>query len=311
MRIKNAFKILISHSVMIYKTLFFKLITSSLVALLAYFVITKDISFIFSQTEISEFWNSIITTFSEFLKGNPFNKELIPSAFDKVLLMLKANASTIFIAFFKVGVFVFLLNIISRMGNYAVGLIANGYMSSLSKYSLMASLIANIGRAFLYSIVIVPITLLIDFAVIALAILMGVYGVRVISVFAIIISLMFVVLAISCKFTIFSKLMPAMLVDKKSLKDAFKSTFAKRDKFFQMVGNYAFVIMISFYLNVSVAVFTVGAGLIVSIPLTSIFTILVSLVDYYQIQGKKYYVSSDQVVVPRQMHEHAQFLKYM
>ena len=115
----------------------------------------------------------------------------------------------------------------------------------------------------------------------------------------------------SIPITIFSKLMPAMLVDKKSLKDAFKSTFAKRDKFFQMVGNYAFVIMISFYLNVSVAVFTVGAGLIVSIPLTSIFTILVSLVDYYQIQGKKYYVSSDQVVVPRQMHEHAQFLKYM
>jgi hypothetical protein len=280
-------------------------------ALLAYFVITKDISFIFAQTEISEFWNSIITTFSEFLKGNPFNKELIPSAFDKVLLMLKANASTIMIAFFKVGIFVILLSIIGRMGNYAVGLLTNGYMSSLSKYSLMASLIANIGKAFLYSIVIVPITLLIDFAVLASAILMGVYGVRVISVFAIILSLMFIVLAISCKFTIFSKLMPAMIVDKKSLKDAFKSTFAKRDKFFQMVGDYAFVIMISFYLNVSVAVFTIGTGLIVSIPLTSIFTILVSFVDYYQVQGKRYYVAGDSVVVPRQMHEHAELLKYM
>jgi hypothetical protein len=105
--------------------------------------------------------------------------------------------------------------------------------------------------------------------------------------------------------------MPAMIVDKKSLKDAFKSTFAKRDKFFQMVGNYAFVIMISFYLNVSVAVFTIGTGLIVSIPLTSIFTILVSFVDYYQVQGKRYYVAGDQVVVPRQMHEHAELLKYM
>jgi hypothetical protein len=105
--------------------------------------------------------------------------------------------------------------------------------------------------------------------------------------------------------------MPSMITDKKSVGKALKHTFTKREKFFAMVGNYAFVVMISFYLNVSVAVFTFGAGLIVTLPLTSIFTVIVSFVDHYQIEGKKYYVSGEEVVTPRQMREHAELLKYM
>ena len=311
MRIKNAFKILISNSVVIYKAMFYKLITSSLIALLAYFVVAKDIRYIFGQPEVNAFWNSIITTFSEFFKGNPLNKDLIPEAFDAILVMLKDNLATITLASMKIGIFLLLLNVVERMGNYAIGILTNGYMSSLSKYSLVASLLANIGKAFLYSIIIVPLAFVFDGLILLIAVLIGVYGIRVISVFAIILALMFVVIALSCKFTIISRFMPTMITEKKSATEAFKTCFTKREKFLHMVGNYAFVIMISFYLNVSVAVFTLGAGLIVALPLTSIFTIIVSFVDTYQLSGKKYYVSGEEVVTPRQMREHADLLKYM
>ena len=71
------------------------------------------------------------------------------------------------------------------------------------------------------------------------------------------------------------------------------------------------MLMISFYLNVSVAVFTVGVGLFVSIPLCGNMNILIALVDYYNEHSKKYYTSSENVVVPKQLHENADLLKYM
>ena len=38
---------------------------------------------------------------------------------------------------------------------------------------------------------------------------------------------------------------------------------------------------------------------------------IVAFVDHYQIEGKKYYASGEEVVTPRQMREHAELLKYM
>ena len=184
-------------------------------------------------------------------------------------------------------------------------------MSALTKYSMIAILLANIGKAFLYSLIIVPIVMIFDGLVITLGILIAVYGLRLISLFAIILSIMFIVIALSCKFTVLTRFLPFIIADDLPICKAFRSCFKKREGFLHMIGNYAFVIMITFYLNVSVAVFTVGVGLIISVPLTSVFVVLVGFVDHYQLSGKRYYVSGEEVVTPRQMRKHAELLKYM
>lgn len=311
MRIKNAFKILISNSTVIYKTVFYKLITSSIIILLAYLCIAGDVRPILQSKEINDFWDAIIATLTTFINGDGINRELLPQSFDAVLAMLKNNTKDIFLAFLEVGLFMFVLNLFERIGNYAIGFLTNGFMSSLSKYSLVATLFANFGKAFLYAIIITPIVMIFDGIVLTLAVLIGVYGIRFISVFAIILSLIFVVVVLSCKYAILSRFMPALITDKKPVGEAFKYCFTKREKYWAMVGNYAFVIMIAFYLNVSVAVFTLGAGLIVSLPLSLVFITIVAFVDHYQIEGKKYYASGEEVVTPRQMREHAELLKYM
>ena len=311
MRIKNAFKILISNSILIYKSMIYKLVTTSVIGLIAYFIIQRDVEHILYSSEVNAFWNAIIDTLTGFVKGNGLNTDIVPQTFDAVLSMLKANASTITVSFFKVGLCVYVLNVVERMGNYAIGVLTDKYMSALSKYSLVSTLLANIGRAFIYSIIIVPLAMMFDGLVVVLGILIAVYGIRVFSIFAVIIALMFVVIALSCKYTLLLRFMPQLITDKAPIGKAFRNCFAKREKFFAMVGNYAFVVMISFYLNVSVAVFTLGAGLIISIPLTSLFPQLVAFVDHYQLSGKRYYVSGEEVVTPRQVKKHNELLKYM
>ena len=311
MRIKNAFKLLISNSAVIYKSMFFKLVISSIIALISYFVIAKDIGYLLHSEEVINLWDAIRSTASKFFAGQGFDKELVPDAFDGVLAMLRLNALDIFVAFLKICLFIFLLNLIERMGNYAIGVLTDAYMSALTKYSMVAILIANLGKAFLYSIIIVPIVMIFDGVVLTLGILIAVYGLRFISVFAIILGIMFIVIALSCKFTLLTRFLPFIITDKLPIRKAFTSCFKKREGFLHMVGNYAFVIMISFYLNVSVAVFTLGVGLIISIPLTSVFVVLVGFVDHYQLSGKRYYVSGEEVITPRQMRKHADLLKYM
>ncbi len=311
MRIKNAFKILIGNSSVIYKSMMFKLITGSIISLISYFIIANDIGHLLHTQEVLDFWSAILTTFSGFIKGEGFNTELLPTAFDAVIAMLQKNALEIFIALLKIGFFLFLLNVIERMGNYAIGVLTNAYMSALTKYSMVAILIANFGKALLYSIIIVPVVMLFDGIVLTLGILIAVYGLRLISIFAIVLGIMFIVLALSCKFTILTRFLPLIVTEKMSMGKAFRSCFKKREGFIHMVGNYAFVIMLSFYLNVSVAVFTLGVGLIISIPLTSLFVVLVGFVDHYQLSGRRYYVSAEEIVTPRQMRKHADLLKYM
>ena len=311
MRIKNAFKILISNSPVIYKATFYKLITSSIIALISYFVIAKDIGYLLHTEEVVHFLDAVRLTVSEFFMGHGFNNELVPDAFDGVVEMLRLNAGDILLAFLKIGLFLFVLNLIERMGNYAIGVLSNAYMSALTKYSMVAILFANMGKAFLYSIIIVPIVMIFDGVILTLGILIAVYGIRLISVFAIILALMFIIIALSCKFTFLTRFLPFIITDELSIAKAFKSCFKKREAFLHMIGNYAFVIMITFYLNVSVAVFTMGVGLIIALPLTSIFIILVGFVDHYQLSGKRYYVSSEEVVTPKQMQKHAELLKYM
>ena len=311
MRIKNAFKILIGNSTVIYKSTFFKLIATSILSLIAYFVISNDIGYIVNSVEVHDFWNAIITTLTDFVKGNGLDVQLLPQTFNALLAMLNANVLEIFIALVKVGLFIFLLNVIERISNFAVGLLTNGYMSALSKFHLFPSLVANIGNAILYSLIIVPIVMIVDAVVLFIAVLIAVYGLKFISVFAIILAIIFAVFALSCKFTLFSNFLPRIIAGEQSVGKAFIGCFKKREGFAHMLGNYAFVIMISFYLNVSVAVFTLGVGLLISIPLTSLFIVAINFVDYYQLQGKRYYVSAEEVVTPRQLHKHAQLLKYM
>ncbi len=311
MHIKNAFKILISNSTVIYRSTFFKLIMTSIIALISYFVISSDLGYLFNSIEVHDFWNAILTTLTNFIKGDGLDTELLPKAFESLVEMLKTNSTEIFFVLIKVGLFIFLLNLVERMCNFAIGFLAEGYMSALTKYSLVASLFLNFGKAVLYSLIIVPIAIIFDTLVLTIAIMLAVYGLRVISIFAIIIAIIFVVLALSCKFTIFSTFLPSIVSGQKTVGESFVNCFKKRKTFMAMLGNYSFAVMISFYLNVSVAVFTLGVGLIISLPMTSLFTVLLNFVDYYHLEGKRYYVNAEEVITPKQLQKNAELLKYM
>lgn len=313
MRVKNAFKILISDSGVIYKAIFFRLITTSIIALVAYFAVFPLIKPILQSTELTAFWHAIVDMFKDFIYGDGIGKakEAVLTSFNAFVAEIQSNKNALITAVLGVGLFLFLANLIERMGNFVLAFLYDGYMSALTKFSLIPTLLANIGKAFLYSLITVPIVLLFDCIVFGLAVLIVVYGIQVISIFAIIVAVIFVIVALSFKFTLLSRFLPNIIVGKQSIGSAFANTFKQRKNLHKVLGSYVFMLMISFYLNVSVATFTLGVGLFVSIPLTGNMNILIALVDYYNEYGKKYYTSSEHVALPKQLQENADLLKHM
>ncbi|MBQ7407997.1 MAG: hypothetical protein IJW13_01810 [Clostridia bacterium] len=311
MRIRNAFRILISNASVIYKAALFRLITASVAVLIIYFTLYNDLLHLFQSDQAHALWDAIIHIFTDFVKGYGIDIDELPTAFEGFIAMLRSNVSIFTVVGIKTSACIFFYNVILRMGNYAVSSLYSGYMSAGTKFSLIPTLFANLGKAFLYAIIIVPIVMLFDTLVILLGALIGVYGIRLISIFAIILSLIFIIFAISFKFTVFSFFLPNMVVENQSVGQAFVNTFKNRSNLKGLLTSYSFLVMLIFYVNVSVAVFTLGAGLVVSLPITTIMTLLVSLCDYYNHTGKKYYVDFDTVVIPKQLQENAEYLKYM
>ncbi len=317
MRLKNAFKILLGNSGVVYKAIFFRLITISIIALISYFVVSPLLKPVFTCDEFKQCWSEIIESlrmlFKDFvsLADTNTSARALKEAFDNLINHFISEKDTLIKAFVGASLFIFLVNLVERIGNYALAFLYDGYMSALTKFSIVATLLANLGKAFLYAIITVPIVMLVDAIVFALATLIVLYGVQVISIFAIILAVIFIILALSFKLTLLSRFLPNIIVGKQSIGRAFVNTFSKRKHLNKLLGSYVFMLMISFYLNVSVATFTLGVGLFVSLPLCGNMNIIIALVDYYNEHGKKYYTSSDNVVIPRELRENAELLKYM
>lgn len=312
MRIKNAFRVLIGNAGVIYKAIFFRLIVASVIGIIGYFTLFEMLRPVILAEESKALWQAVLDLFLNPLRGNnaSVSPELV-KCFEAFRALVKAELPAVKGALIGTFLFVVLYDLVVRMGDYAFTYLYDGFMSAQTRYGFCSTLILKFGKAFLYAVIAALVTSLYDFLVITAATYMVVYGVEFISVFAVILTLIFVVFAFALKFTLLSHFLPRVVTEDEHVLQAFARMYRGRFDFVTLLGNYAFLIMISFYINVSACVLTVGAGLMVTIPLTSMAFLLVALVDYYNSSNRKFYVAPGMVEVPEQLNENADLLKYM
>ena len=80
-----------------------------------------------------------------------------------------------------------------------------------------------------------------------------------------------------------------------SVKKSFKNI---KPHFTTTWSSYLLIDISIFLLNIVLAFFTCGAGLLLSIPMSSLFMIIYRLVTYYEIKGLKYYVDANTIIIP-------------
>lgn len=313
MRIKNAFKIVLSNVNTMYKMVLYRFICTAAFALIAYFAVLSGLKYIFYSEQFVAIRDTVTELLTDFLSGRGIADvaESMRPAFDDFFRMLYRERAHLLSALFGTFGLVLLLRFFYALGDFAFASAVDGFMSSMNKPGFFSSLLESFGKAALYALVITLVSVVSECVIFLTSLVIVVYTISYISVFAIIFGVAFLVFGFALKYSLLSPVLPSVVCDRLSVGKALKGCVRKGKDFAALLGSYSFLWLLFFYINVSFGVFTLYMGLIVSLPLTSLYFISVSLTDQYIVNHKSYYVDYNVVVSPKEKQENAEMLKYL
>ena len=311
MRLKNAFKILFANINFMYKAIIYRLICTALIVAVGYFVVFPELMPVIGSAETQALLDAVRTLLSDFITGKGIAADSLQPAFVAFVKILNENMSGLFAVGMEFGALLIVLKILNGLGDYAFAVLYDGYMSSMAQFGFISALLGNLGKGLLYSLVYSLISVVLENLILTISVLIVVFGLEILSVFAIIISLVFLVFGFALKYALLSRLMPNMVSGKKKLGKAFGKVLPDKLNFTALLGTYAFMILLFYFINASFGILTLYVGLFVSVPLTSLVFVCVALVDYYMAEGKSFYVDYNAVITPKQNAEHSDMLKYL
>lgn len=311
MRIKNAFRILLSNIGTVYKIVLYRFIGMVIFALVAYFAVLSELKPLFEQPETTALREAIDALLKGFLSGHGVNTETLRPAFDAFTAMLSGERDVFTSVILETGALIFALRFFYAYGDYAFASMMNGFMSSMNVPGFFGSFLGEMGKAALYALIVTLITTVAGTLIIAISVIIVVYALSYISVFAIILSVAFLVFGFTLERTLLSAFLPGIVCGKKGVGSALSHSAPNGKNLSALLGSYSFLLLMFFYINMSFGLFTLYIGLIVSLPLTALYFTLVSLTDYYIVTGRSYYVDYDTVVSPKEKRENAELLKYL
>lgn len=300
MRLKNAIKLIFANFGATFKVLLYKLIVFAVVGVAAVFVLLPNFEYLIEASSLDK----LIYSFGDVLKSI-FVPEMefsaAQAAFSSDLSAFTAyigeNGWKIAGLAGCIAAFYFAAMFFNNIADFALGQVVNDYMSSLTETGFTVGVFKNLGKASLYSLIDVAISLIFYVAAISLCIFFfWLIPVGPVSLF---LSVLVFILLISVKQVFMSDFMPNIVADHMASDKAFRESVKVpwRD-FLRKFNNYVTINIIMLYANVSVGLFTVFTGLLLTFPLTTLILICFRFVSQYTTTGKKYYLAPDEIVRP-------------
>lgn len=202
---------------------------------------------------------------------------------------------------------VFLLVVIGIVARVLFGLselgmlkVLDGHMSANAQFGFSGAFISLTGKSVKYQLAKMLITLPIDIVIVAvLSVVTMLYNVPVMRVFLPLLIMVTLIILVGLRQVFMSAWGPAIATDGLSIKDAFgkgaglvfrRKTFGKKLSVFCVVNTIVVAV------NLFVTVFTLGAGLFITVPFSILWYNTVNMTMYYIDTGRRYYTDSDTIV---------------
>lgn len=305
MRFRNSVRLLMENFKNVYKILVYKLVILVVTAALTSALLLPGLMEILESAEmtafvedIREFVRALIGGNSEFLAGFQEQFKVTVAALAK---LLDSMMSRIVWSLVGVAVVYLLGRFMDTLGYFSIGSILNDRMGTYAETPFAAAYIRNLGRASLYSVVYVPVVFLFDVIVIALCWFLFFYLFSFLNVFlSLFFSMTFIVLCQALKLTLTSMWLPAMASDNMSVGQAMRfGRKSQKKQWNKVYSTYIVTVYVVIILNVVAAVCTFGSALLVTVPASYFLFICEQFVNYYTVQGKKYFITYDRIATNR------------
>ena len=165
-----------------------------------------------------------------------------------------------------------------------------------------AAYFRTVGKAMLYQVIYVPIAFVYDVLSIAACWFFFFFAPSLLpswGVVTVLIAVCVTVTALIClqalKMTFISAWMPAVIAGGMKVGEAMKYSFRSVKSFGRRFAAFLVAIYLIVAVNAIAAVFTVGSGLLLTVPLSFQLLLAMQFVEYYEDNGKKYFVSYSKI----------------
>lgn len=302
MSYKNSIKLMFSN---------FSLVWKQLAYLLVVFVISALISVAISMPTIELLRNEgFFSHAKDLLEAVYINPSLINQTISEILTsfftIIWSHAAGYIVSFigFILSAIVLPAFLIG-LGEYAVCFVSSKKLSSNVKLGFSSSLLTNAkdaSRYSLYRLLIGAVTdlIILGFLLVYLKLASGI----ILTIVLLLVFMAILVFLRSFKLTLLGLIVSKMIEEDKSIKRSQDELIKLSARaFWRSFSNAVIVVLTIIALNLFAGVFTILAGLIVTIPLSMVFKCIFMITNYYTISGKKYYLNENLIIEPKILDE--------
>ncbi len=295
---KNSVKLLTSNFSLVWKQLAYTLIRLAVIIGLTMLVSMPILQVFESEgfvQSLTNMWESVYTNASSFLLAS---KETIELFF----AIICRNMGTLWFSIILFFLFTVVINsFLKSMGKYTLTYVAHSNFTSLNNCGYSQSLLCNFKDICKYALC--RLVLDIPFAIMKVLLVLiycQVLNNWIMAIIGITLLMILYTVIYALQITTYNNLAVAQITTRKNpFKTAFKGYKNRRD-FFKVFSNAIVVVLTVIVLNVVLGVFTIGAGLLISVPTSMAMVVIFELVSYYTTNKQRYYLSPT-IIVDTQM----------
>ena len=299
MLIKNSLRLLINNLTIVFKVM----VTSLVVLLFSYLLATSFFSDVIKKVSQNDEFKTLMSKvgdiWSAFISAD-FRPQIdLIESFEAFMEAIRLNIGNYYLQLIGLFVGFYLISVLSNLCVYTLTYIMNARMSSYEKKGFLASFILTLKKSLPFEAWYSLLSLLVFCLSAFVTILFVVYTFSRIYFLSIVIGLWLGISVYSLYDTMTAMFRPLSVNDEK-FKSLFKNRYAKYD-FAQVFASFLFAIISFTVINVMTFITTLGAGLVISIPITQVFFSVLRLVLYYSSEGKRYYLDYETIETPNKI----------
>jgi hypothetical protein len=251
--------------------------------------IVKQIGEAFAKLEITTIENLLPTLASSL---NEFLSYLVSKTSDLVW-----TAILLFVVYF---IQKFLLG----LSHYNVAALINDKMALRANSPFIGTSIKNLGKASLYNIIYVPLSILYDIVCIIAVYSLFFKGLTFIPLLLkVFLFVTVIVLLITIKMTFTCDWLPSLISGKTNNRKAIAYSFSRKNKKTSHVfSNFLVIVLLILAANVAAFFCTFGAGVLITVPASYIFLISFEFVNYYDDNNLRYFTDKNTIIKPDKEH---------
>lgn len=299
MYLKNAFKLVFSNLHLVFRAMLFRLVVIATSLLITYGISYLSISVVLRSAEMSNFINDIKTIWQSFIGGELINIDL-RNSLNALFMVVSENIGRIIGGALALTFVMFVTNYVLGVCDYTIGVMLDKHMSSITKTKFIQTFLETVKRSLPFELFFTAFQMFFNLLFVIITIVFIVLTLPIFSVISIVIGLWMLITLVALFQTITSRLRPRS-IQGLSIKESFSGMCPDKKHFATIFASQVFAVVCVAYLNISMFIVTLGAGIMVSVPLGNLFLIALQLVVNYTLDNKRYYIDYDNIVVPKMM----------